>query len=275
MSKNSKSSGSESETETRTAFLVNSAAWILIIILTLLQDYYGARWKGEFYDFYESLEYKLFWVLFIPSYLIIRNLYKRLLVISIKEGHRTRRIITLTALPLVAGLIHLFLFAFLLFGISSLQDGEPWDLSWLIKEKLTSRLYIVIAVYFVYYLLEYRRSRGNLVADRKYQDRLSFKVGSKLFVVDTSSISWIQADAGYLEIHTTGKVHVVVDSLKHMLTMLDPEQFRRIHKSTIVNLRMIDSFRSRHNGDYDVLLKDGSNIRLSRNYAKPFRGTLL
>jgi DNA-binding LytR/AlgR family response regulator len=167
------------------------------------------------------------------------------------------------------------LFAFLLFGVSSLLNSDPWKLSWLIKEKLTSRLYIVIAVYFVYCLLEYRRSRGNLVADSKFQDRLTFKAGSKIFVVDTSSIRWIQADAGYLEIHTPEKVHVVVDSLKHMLTLLDPEQFRRIHKSTIVNLRMIDSFRSRHNGDYDVLLKDGSNIRLSRNYAKPLKGTLL
>jgi hypothetical protein len=275
MSKNNKNSGFESETEKRTAFLVNSAVWVLIIILTLLQDYYGARWKGGFYDFYESLVYKLFWVLFIPSYLIFRDLYKRLLGGTNKEDPRTRRIITLTALPLVMGLIHLFLFAFLLFGVSSLLDSEPWNLSWLIKEKLTSRFYIVIAVYFVYYLLEFRRSRGNLLADRKYQDRLTFKVGSKLFVVDTSSIRWIQADAGYLEIHTPGKVHVVVDSLKHMLTLLDPEQFRRIHKSTIVNLRLIDSFRSRHNGDYDVLLKDGSNIRLSRNYAKPFKGTLL
>jgi len=272
MSKNSKYTGSKSET--LTAFLVNSAVWIVIIILTLLQDYYGARWKGGFYDLHESLVYKLFWLLFIPSYLIFRNLYKRLPGRSIKGAPRTRRMITLTLLPLVVGLVHLLLFVFLLFGISSMLDSEPWKLSWLIKEKLTSRFYIVIAVYFVYSLLEYRRSLSNQ-ADRKFQDRLTFKVGIKLFVVDTSSIKWIQADAGYLEIHTPDKVHVVVDSLKHMLTLLDPEQFRRIHKSTIVNLRMIDSFRSRHNGDYDVLLKDGSNMRLSRNYAKPFKGTLL
>jgi hypothetical protein len=272
MSKNSKYSGPE--TEIRKAFLVNSAVWVVVMVLTLLQDYLGARWKGEFYDLHESLLYKLFWLLFIPSYLIFRNLYKRIPASSFREGPGTRRIIGLIALPLVAGVVHLFLFAFLLFGVSSLLDSEPWDLSWLIKEKLTSRFYVVIAVYFVYSLLEYRRDHGNQ-ADRQYQDRLTFKVGSKSFVVDTPSISWIRADAGYLEIHTQGKVHVVMDSLKHMLTLLDPEQFRRIHKSTIVNLRMIDSFRSRHNGDYDVLLKDGSNMRLSRNYAKPFKGTLL
>ena len=52
---------------------------------------------------------------------------------------------------------------------------------------------------------------------------------------------------------------------------LQSDQFIRIHKSTIVNIQQIASFRSRQNGDYDIVLKDQTLLRLSRNYASDFK----
>lgn len=52
---------------------------------------------------------------------------------------------------------------------------------------------------------------------------------------------------------------------------LDTRTFVRVHKSTIVNLEKVSSFKSRLNGDYDLLLKNGTIVRLSRTYAANFK----
>jgi hypothetical protein len=264
--------GNKSQVE----FLLFSSLWVLIILITLLQDYYGARWGNHYFDFYESLAYKIFWLLFIPAYPVFSKAHQWLQENIHLKNHKKRRIISLTTLPVVTGLFHLFLFAYCLYAVSPLFNNERWDLSLLIKEELTTRLYIVIAVYSVLSFVEFRRGRSNLLnKDRNSGNFLTIRNGSKSTVIDINAIRFIRADSGYLEMFAEDRKHVIVDSLKHIHTLLDPEQFKRIHKSTIVNIRMIDSFKSRHNGDYDVYLKDGQILRLSRNYMKSLKGILL
>jgi two-component system LytT family response regulator len=48
--------------------------------------------------------------------------------------------------------------------------------------------------------------------------------------------------------------------------LLDPEQFSRIHRSTIVNLDRIREMQAWFAGDYMVILKDGAKLKLSRTY---------
>jgi hypothetical protein len=257
-------------------FIMMSSLWMLIILLTLLQDYFSSKWGGIFFDFHESLAYKIFWLLFIPFYLVFKKSNQWVQDLHIIVDHKKWRIASLIILPVIIGLTHLVLFACLLYVISPLFNNEYWNLALLIKEKLTTRLYIVIAVYLVFAYIEYRRKKAkNLIRDTEYSKYLSVKNGSKATRIDVFKIKWIQAAGGYVEVYTDNKKHVLVDSLKHILTVLNPEQFKRIHKSTIVNIGMIDSLKSRYNGDYDVMLKDGKKLRLSRNYAKPFKGILL
>lgn len=66
----------------------------------------------------------------------------------------------------------------------------------------------------------------------------------------------------------------MLNSLKHIIKRL-PENFKRIHKSTIVNVDYISEFKSRGNGDYDVIMNDGSVLRLSRNYREELKGHIL
>jgi two-component system LytT family response regulator len=46
---------------------------------------------------------------------------------------------------------------------------------------------------------------------------------------------------------------------------LNPEQFVRIHRSTIVNLDRIKEMYPHFNGDYLVRLHDGTELKLSRS----------
>jgi two-component system LytT family response regulator len=49
---------------------------------------------------------------------------------------------------------------------------------------------------------------------------------------------------------------------------LDQTVFCRIHRSTIVKLDCILGLRLNENGEYDVLLNDGTRLRMSRRYRK-------
>ncbi|WP_162054582.1 LytTR family DNA-binding domain-containing protein [Pontibacter pamirensis] len=44
-----------------------------------------------------------------------------------------------------------------------------------------------------------------------------------------------------------------------------------MHRSTIVNTAQVEHIRSRSNGDYDVTLKNGEVVRMSRNYYPAFK----
>lgn len=86
-----------------------------------------------------------------------------------------------------------------------------------------------------------------------------------------ASISHITANPPYINIYMENKKLLYTETLKSFSAKLDPSSFVRIHKSTIVNLHMVANFSSRGNGDYDLRLKDDSNLRISRNYAAIFK----
>ena len=54
--------------------------------------------------------------------------------------------------------------------------------------------------------------------------------------------------------------------MKHLESKLNPLVFQRIHRSTIVNLDSIEKICSHINGEYFLILKDGSRIKMSRSY---------
>lgn len=257
-------------------FSLLSLLWISIIALTLVQDYFGTKWNGKEYDLFESLAYKIFWLLFIPSYIIHKKTWSR--IEGILNLNRSRMgLVAFSALfTIVIGLIHLVFFSYCLYIISPLFHDEQWNLALLIKEKLTTRLYIVISVYSVFSFFMIRsKHEGGTESRTEYPSFMKVRNGSRSTIVEMENIKWIQSDGGYLEMHALDKKHVMMESLKSLLNSLNPEQFMRIHKSTIVNVKMIEELKSRHNGDYDVYLKDGNVLRLSRNYAKPLKGLFL
>ena len=94
--------------------------------------------------------------------------------------------------------------------------------------------------------------------------------GKTSIPIPLTSISYIQTADPYIAIHADGKKHLIAQSLSGILDQLD-SRFVRIHRSTIVNIQLVSKWTSRGNGDYDLLMSDGTLLRLSRNYAQAFR----
>lgn len=100
----------------------------------------------------------------------------------------------------------------------------------------------------------------------KYVKRLTIKsLGRTVFVV-VDEIDWIGASGNYLELHTGKKTHLVRETMAEMEEKLDPSMFVRIHRSTIVNLERIREMQPLFKGDQILILKDGTELAVSRNY---------
>jgi two-component system LytT family response regulator len=96
--------------------------------------------------------------------------------------------------------------------------------------------------------------------------RLMVKSGGRIHFVRTADIDWCEAAGNYVRMHVGQQEHLVRDTMGHLESQLDPQQFMRIHRSTIVNVDRIQEMQSSFNGEYVVLLRNGTRLTLSRGY---------
>ncbi len=112
---------------------------------------------------------------------------------------------------------------------------------------------------------------GGAPAASSYLTRLAVRVGERVYYVRTADVDWVEADGNYLRLHTgTGtpqaKAHLIRKPLAALAEELDPAQFARIHRSALVNIDRIRELRALSDGEYQVLLTDGTKLKLSRTY---------
>ena len=88
----------------------------------------------------------------------------------------------------------------------------------------------------------------------------------RAFFLSVEDIQKISAAGNYVEIQAAGKVHLVRDSLTSFVAQLDPAEFLRVHRSHVVRVGFIAELRPMFHGDYELVLRDGQTLALSRRY---------
>ncbi|TPH15832.1 LytR/AlgR family response regulator transcription factor [Litorilituus lipolyticus] len=104
-----------------------------------------------------------------------------------------------------------------------------------------------------------------------YSDILPIKDGGEVSRVPVKDILWIDAAGDYMCVHAldTSKnetTHILRKTMKELEEALDPKQFIRNHRSTIVNKAFIDKFCSQVNGEYFLVMKNSKELKVSRSY---------
>lgn len=94
----------------------------------------------------------------------------------------------------------------------------------------------------------------------------SVRAGTRTVLVPVAEVERIEADGDYATLHANGKTWLVRERLHNLALQLDPRQFHRVHRSTIVRLDMIAELRPLTNRDALLRLRDGSVLRASRTY---------
>ena len=98
------------------------------------------------------------------------------------------------------------------------------------------------------------------------RDRLVVRSSGRIYFVPTADIDWCEAAGNYVRLHVGARTHFIRETMARLQEMLDPARFVRIHRSTIVNVDRIQELHSSFNGEYLVLLRDGTRLTLSRGY---------
>ena len=102
--------------------------------------------------------------------------------------------------------------------------------------------------------------------DRPPLRRLLGRREGRLIVLRVPEIDWIESAANYVSLHVGKENYLVRETLQSLEGRLDPDQFIRIHRSTIVNLDRVQEIEPYFHGDYIVRLRDGQRLTLSRTY---------
>ncbi|MGH7494536.1 MAG: LytR/AlgR family response regulator transcription factor [bacterium] len=107
-----------------------------------------------------------------------------------------------------------------------------------------------------------------------YLQRLVIKAGGRVYFLKAHEIDWIEAADYYVTLHAGGKSHLLRESLHSLERRLDPARFQRIHRSTIVNLDRVQELQSIAYGDYLVILRDGTQLKMSRAHRQRLEAIL-
>lgn len=105
-------------------------------------------------------------------------------------------------------------------------------------------------------------------------DRLVVKSGGRVFFLRTEDIVWIEAAGNYVRLHLGEDSHLFRETMNGIEARLDPQRFVRIHRSRIVNSDRIKELQPWFNGEYVVVLQNGTRLTLSRGYREKLQERL-
>jgi two-component system, LytTR family, response regulator len=100
---------------------------------------------------------------------------------------------------------------------------------------------------------------------RNGDGRLMIRTRGRIAFVGMSEIEWIETSRNYVRVRAKGTWHTVREPLTSFANRLG-SQFVRVSRSCIVNLDRVREFRRQANGQYAVILDDGTRLTASRRY---------
>ena len=102
--------------------------------------------------------------------------------------------------------------------------------------------------------------------------RFLVRTRDRTIVVGVDEITWIEAADYYATLHVRGgKAHLLRETLTDLAARLDPRKFCRVHRSAIVNLERVREIHPLFRGDAELVLDDGTRVRLSRARRRAFQ----
>jgi two-component system, LytTR family, response regulator len=107
-------------------------------------------------------------------------------------------------------------------------------------------------------------------SESRWLSRLSIRDENGFIFVPVDQILWIEAANKYVVIHTTSGTHIARQTIQSLQGKLDPNQFVRIHRSTVVRKSAVRGLHPLFHGDYIVKLVNGTEVTLSRNFRASF-----
>lgn len=100
----------------------------------------------------------------------------------------------------------------------------------------------------------------------RYEKMINVKDKGRIFRVDVDTIERIEAAGDYMVIYTADNSLILRETMKDLERRVDPRNFQRVHRSTIVNLDQVRQVKPHTNGECFLVLDSGAEVKVSRSY---------
>ena len=108
-------------------------------------------------------------------------------------------------------------------------------------------------------------------SERSALDRIAVKADGRVVFIRVNEIDWIEADDDLVRIHTGKAVHAHRSTLTHLEERLPASKFLRVHRSTLVNVDRIREIQPWFQGDWVLILVDGTRLHSGKSYRSKVR----
>jgi two-component system LytT family response regulator len=105
-------------------------------------------------------------------------------------------------------------------------------------------------------------------------DRLALRLDGRILFLRIEQIDWIEAADDYVRLHVGKQILEHRDTLTRLEQRLPADRFMRIHRSTIVNVDRIREMQPWFQGDYVLIMHDGTRLTTGRSYRERLKGLL-
>jgi two-component system LytT family response regulator len=102
-------------------------------------------------------------------------------------------------------------------------------------------------------------------ASPQYLERIAVEMRGKVQSIPVDQIDYIVQSGPYAELHSGGRRHLIREAMQTLEERLDPRKFMRVHRSMIVRLDLVEALHRGTGGDYEVQLKGGARVKVSRS----------
>lgn len=130
-------------------------------------------------------------------------------------------------------------------------------------------IFIILYLFwsFIWFQLDGRPLLGPQPAKSSgYIDKLTVEHRGQPVVIHLRDVEYFAASGDYVEIQLPDRSYLKKGTISALEDLLDPAQFQRIHRSTIVNTRCVQSTTARGSGSYELSFPSGRKVTSSRSY---------
>jgi two-component system LytT family response regulator len=107
-------------------------------------------------------------------------------------------------------------------------------------------------------------SLGQIQIQQRGTERIAITENGRVHFVKARDIDWIGAEGNYARLHVGIREYELRETLTSLEGRLNPLDFLRIHRSTIVNVHRIKEIQRWFRGHHLILLENGQELRMSR-----------
>ncbi|WP_048648411.1 LytTR family DNA-binding domain-containing protein [Nitratireductor soli] len=170
----------------------------------------------------------------------------------------------------VAGIVVLRKALFwLLFGRHYVFFEAPVsDLLYEYRKDLLSYALILLVLNLMRTVEEQRREAAVARAEARASGRLTLRSGGRTILLRADAVEWARAAANYVEIRAEGRTHLARISLSALQEQMADAgaEAMRVHRSFLVNTARVREVAPARDGDFRIVMADGSELRGSRRY---------